>query len=349
MASNFHPLADPGPHRHRRPAYSGGYNDQAIQYPSTPYHFHPDFNPAADSSDSSPSTTGRPFANKRFSRQRSITALLLPSDQVSSTTLIDSAEQHLVPGTPTQSATPPNILHSQMASQHHVYFSSPLQSPIIKNENSQHSSSEGHPERAFYAPNSPVHCDRASVEPAMPLNGANPNSPPVKKLEAYPAPLKARRKRLSNLRFTVLALLGCLLIGAAIGIICYVHQRHLKRTAPTSVSGDDGDVIAQSGLGSARNGTGDDDADPFGGGPPDEPIGSDNGQHYDSLIVFGKACFRQSKWDHKSHHYPNVYPQVLLTAIMHTPGQPYTRQVSSQNLTSKVCHPYLSPLSMPSA
>ncbi|KNZ57024.1 uncharacterized protein VP01_225g7 [Puccinia sorghi] len=92
-------------------------------------------------------------------------------------------------------------------------------------------------------------------------------------------------------RLAIITLAGILLILAAVGIILYTHLR--RSGHPPDITGDsDGDVVGQSGLGSARNSTASTGLDPF--NATNSAFGPDNGLRggvngYDSLVVFGAS------------------------------------------------------------
>lgn len=113
--------------------------------------------------------------------------------------------------------------------------------------------------------------------------------------EKLPPPGSATGRALSRIgprRLALATLAGLLLISAAVSIIIFVH---LKRTHTPDVTGDsDGDIVSQSGLGSARNAS----SSSLGGFDPfnisNTDFGPDNGLRggangYDSLIVFGAS------------------------------------------------------------
>ncbi|PLW55130.1 hypothetical protein PCANC_05312 [Puccinia coronata f. sp. avenae] len=92
-------------------------------------------------------------------------------------------------------------------------------------------------------------------------------------------------------RLAIVTLAGLLLILAAVGIIVYTHLKRADH--PPEVTGDsDGDVVGQSGLGSARNTSASAGLDPF--NATNSAFGPDNGLRggingYDSLVVFGAS------------------------------------------------------------
>ncbi|KNE87361.1 hypothetical protein PSTG_19254, partial [Puccinia striiformis f. sp. tritici PST-78] len=135
------------------------------------------------------------------------------------------------------------------------------------------------------------------------------NSPYPKKFEPPPAPPSQQKglaankfsdpRRARNRKFlmigyrrlAVITLAGLLLILAAVGIILFIH---LKRSGhPPDLTGDsDGDVVGQSGLGSARNASSSTGLEPF--NATNSAFGPDNGLRggvngYDSLVVFGAS------------------------------------------------------------
>ncbi|KAA1112108.1 hypothetical protein PGT21_023028 [Puccinia graminis f. sp. tritici] len=107
-------------------------------------------------------------------------------------------------------------------------------------------------------------------------------------------PRRARRRKFLMIgyrRLAIITIAGLLLILAAVGVIIFTH---LKRSAHTpDVTGDsDGDVVGQSGLGSARNASASTGIDPF--NATNSAFGPDNGLRggingYDSLVVFGAS------------------------------------------------------------
>ncbi|OAV87803.1 hypothetical protein PTTG_09859 [Puccinia triticina 1-1 BBBD Race 1] len=91
-------------------------------------------------------------------------------------------------------------------------------------------------------------------------------------------------------RLAIITIVGLLLILAAVAVIIYTH---INRAHNSDVTGDsDGDVVGQSGLGSARNASSSTGIDPFNAthsafGPDNGLRGGING--YDSLVVFGAS------------------------------------------------------------
>ncbi|KAI8458740.1 hypothetical protein BY996DRAFT_6410697 [Phakopsora pachyrhizi] len=102
----------------------------------------------------------------------------------------------------------------------------------------------------------------------------------------------ARKKSLLRgyRRLGVIAITGFLLISAALVLVIFINRRRVKHDSQYT-GGNDGDVVSQSGLGSARNTTLDGDgADPFNSSFSGSDDGLRGGSHgYDSLIVFGAS------------------------------------------------------------
>ncbi|KAH9818241.1 hypothetical protein DFH28DRAFT_959856 [Melampsora americana] len=308
MTSNYaaHPLAaadldgvtHTNPHSQARINTNTSPSDPAQGFtglPSALPYVHPDFNPEADSyhQPEIPLAHTSSYSDSSFSRKASTSQPLLPSEpqphHFSSVTLVDPAEQRLLRASPSEQRFPQKSFHlpTKMTSQHHLYFPSSSSTFIAQHDNHPHRKYQDYPESGSLS--APVQIRNPSGPNDSTCDSLGSDMPQAKELFAFPAsPPKPKPKRLSASHLIILGLFGCILIGAAIGVVVYIHIRHVR--SADKIAGYDGDVIARSGLGSARNGTGSDDPGPFDGGTP----GPDNGLRggingYDSLVVFGAS------------------------------------------------------------
>lgn len=285
---------------------------------------HPDFNPVPQDFYSShhPNPTTSPHPLPSPSRRPSLTQLLLPTDRlepyyqrahhhISSSTLIDRHTPSSRSDSRSSSSPPKPSSHQEpylRMSNHqpNVYlpthhqptpFSIPANprdyNPMPNPRDEKYGPGFGSLERSqtFYTSDHPQ-----TFQNQEPIEDDSSRPTPEKSIRSpislRASPPKPSSSRLTRPRIAILTLIACLLIATSIGVIVFLHTRRLKSI--NAIAGDDGDVIAKSGLGSAREGSTEGDDDPFGGGPPNGSLGPDNGLRgglngYDSLIVFGAS------------------------------------------------------------